>query len=415
MAKNGGDNYKWYVLTLATLSHFFVMALPFMSLPVLFKEISLELDLSLVQIGTAWGMFPLGGVFVVLAGGMLSDRFGVKRVITTLCFLSGLAVASIGLSNSLVSFAATMFLFGFMAMNIPVNVHKTAGMWFPARQLGLANGIAAVGMGLGFTVGALVAATMLSPLLGGWRNVMFFYGTLSAGMGILWMFSRSQPARGESSGQASTVPFRQALSRVVRVKNVWLLGVALLSQMACIQGLVGYLSLYLQDSGWSSTSADGTLAAANAAATIATIPLAFLSDRIGSRKIVIMGAVIMTVIGTGLLSVVSGAMIVVVAIMSIVTRDGFVALLFTMLTETEGVGAIYAGTALGIAMTFSRVGGVISPPIGNSLASPENLGAPFVFWAAMGALALIGCYFAKETGWRKRKDSPYIHLATPDI
>lgn len=412
--KGGGINYRWYILTLATLTHIFAMALPMMSLPVLFKEISQDLDLSLVQIGTAWGMIPLAGMVILLVGGMISDRLGVKRVLVALCCLSGLAVASIGLSNSFISFAATIFLFGLLVMNIPINVHKTAGIWFPARQLGLANSIVAVGVGLGFTVGALIAATVLSPLLGGWRHVLFLYGAISIGMSFLWLFSQSQPAQvGASSGAAGTVPFRQSLSRVVGIKSVWFLGLCLLGQMACIQGVVGYLSLYLQGKGWSAASADGTLAAANAAATIAAIPIALLSDKLGSRKIVVMGAILVTIIGTSLLSIASGAMIVVLAIMAILTRDGFVALIFTMVTETKGVGAVYAGTALGLAMTFSRVGGIVSPPIGNSLASPASPAAPFIFWAATGLLSLIGCYFVKETGWKGQKGSPQVKIQIP--
>jgi MFS family permease len=177
----------------------------------------------------------------------------------------------------------------------------------------------------------------------------------------------------------------------------------MMGQMACIQGVVGYLSLYLRESvGWTAARADGALSAANAVATIATIPIAFLSDKLGSRKIVLFGAILITAISTGLLSVAGGVLIWVLAMMALLTRDGFMAVLVTMLTETKGVGAVYAGTALGLAMTLSRVGGFISPPLGNSLATPANPGLPFIFWAVLGAMALLGLYFAKDTGQRQR-------------
>jgi MFS family permease len=327
----------------------------------------------------------------------------VKRTLTILCFLTGLSVALVGLSGSFFSLAATMFLFGLLSINIPVNVHKAAGIWFPGQQLGLANGIVAMGMGLGFTLGSMISATVLSPLLGGWRNVLFLYGAISVGVSILWLLSRSGPGQeGSSASSVSTVSFRQALSRVVGIRDVWLLGFGVLGQMACIMGVLGYLSLYLQDIGWTAASADGALSAANAAATIAAIPIAFLSDKLGSRKIVILGAILLSAIGTGLLSVAGGVLIWVLAIMSLITRDGFMAVLVTMLTETRGVGAVYAGTAMGLAMTLSRLGGFISPPLGNSLASPANPGLPFILWAAFGLLALFGCYFVKETGWRRK-------------
>lgn len=78
IAKSNGANYRWYLLTLAALTHTFAVAMPMMSLPVLFKEISEDLNLSLVQVGMLWGMIPLAGLFVVLIGGLLGDRFGGK-------------------------------------------------------------------------------------------------------------------------------------------------------------------------------------------------------------------------------------------------------------------------------------------------------------------------------------------------
>ena len=48
------ESYKWLVLAISTFTFTFVMAIPQMSLPVLFDEISAELDLSLVQIGWIW-------------------------------------------------------------------------------------------------------------------------------------------------------------------------------------------------------------------------------------------------------------------------------------------------------------------------------------------------------------------------
>ena len=56
------SNYRWYILTLAALTHTLAVAMPVMSLPVLFKEISADLSLNLVQIGTIWGIGSLPGI-----------------------------------------------------------------------------------------------------------------------------------------------------------------------------------------------------------------------------------------------------------------------------------------------------------------------------------------------------------------
>ena len=75
--------------------------------------------------------------------------------------------------------------------------------------------------------------------------------------------------------------------------------------------------------------------------------------------------------------------------------DGFMAVVVTVLLETEGVGPREFGTAMGIILTISQVGSVISPPLGNSLAS-LNSGLPFIFWAALSAAALFTIAPIKE-------------------
>ena len=367
-------------------------------MPALFKEISEDLDLSLVQIGTVWGMIPLAGMFVVLIGGLLGDRFGVKRVLSVACFLVGLAGAVRGLSDSFIALAATMFLFGLLIAIIPVNVHKTCGIWFPRQQLGLANGVVSMGMAVGYMVGAMISATMLSPLLGGWRNVMFLYGAMSIAISILWLLTRSEPSRVESSASyASTTGFRQVLSRLIRIRGVWLLGFILLGQIGCVQGMLGYLPLYLREIGWTAASADGASAAFHGVSMMFVIPIALLSDRIGSRKAILFAATLMTAIGVGLLSVAGGTLVWAAVIIAGIARDDVIAVRMSMIMETDGVGATYAGTALGLAMTLSRLGSFISPPLGNSLAG-INPGLPFIFWAALAAMALFGFRFVKETG-----------------
>ena len=59
MANDRKANYRWYILTLAALMFALVTGAARMCMPVLFKEISGDLGLSLVQIGEVWGMDPL--------------------------------------------------------------------------------------------------------------------------------------------------------------------------------------------------------------------------------------------------------------------------------------------------------------------------------------------------------------------
>jgi len=159
--------------------------------------------------------------------------------------------------------------------------------------------------------------------------------------------------------------------------------------------MLGYLPLYLREIGWPATGADGALAAFHGTSTIFVVPLALLSDRLGSRKVVLIAATLMTTIGVGLLSIAQGPAVWVSVAVAGIVRDGFMAILITMIIETKGVGVTRAGTAVGLVMAFSRLGGLISPLFGNSLADID-LSLPFILWAALAPMALFALYFVKE-------------------
>jgi len=358
-------------------------------MPPLFKEISEDLGLNLVQIGTVWGITSLAGIVISLLGGILSDRFGVKALLSTVCLLTGILGASRGLSNSFLILSITVFLHGSVRLIIPITLTKIIGLWFRGKNLGMAMGIFAMGMGLGFMLGQMISATILSPLLGGWREVLYFYGVVSIAVGILWYFFGKEPHRDDStSGESSSVPLRQALSRLIHIKALWLLGFTLMLRLGSIMGMTGYLPLYLREQGWAPASADGALALFYGLSMLCVVPLTSLSDRLEARKAFLVIAQIVTLICFGLLPFVDGIPIWILMILSGAFMDCFMAIMVTMALETEGVGPEDYGTATGIMLTIAQAGNILSPPFGNSLAS-LNTGLPFLFWAALSAAALF--------------------------
>jgi MFS family permease len=125
------------------------------------------------------------------------------------------------------------------------------------------------------------------------------------------------------------------------------------------------------------------------------VPIALLSDRLGTRKKVLLVATVLIASGIGLLSVASGPLVWVAVSMAGMVRDGFMAVFMTAIIESEGVGAAYAGTATGMTMVFSGIGSLVAPPLGNSLAA-INPGLPFIFWSALTGLGFIGLLAASE-------------------
>jgi MFS family permease len=388
------SNYRWYILILTALTMSLAVAMPGMCMTVLFDEISDALGLSRTQIGMIWGIGALPGILTALVGGSIGDRFGPKRVLIVACLLSGLTGALRGLSGNFIALIATGWVYGLLASLIPMNAMKTCRIWFPSHQLGLATGVISMGMAIGFMVSSMISATLLSPWLGSWRYVLAFYGVIAMVLTVPWVFTRPAPVD-VSTLDTRASSLREMFSHVAHIKRMWLLGFAILGIGGCIQAMLGYLPLYLRDVGWADARADSAAASFHLASMIFVIPIALGSDRIGSRRKVLIAAALMITTGIGLLSVVDGLLVWGAVVMAGMVRDGFMAVFFTMTMETDGVGPTYAGTATGFVMVWSGVGALIAPPLGNSLAAITP-GLPFVFWAGMALAGLLGIYAAKE-------------------
>ncbi|HEY77975.1 MAG TPA: MFS transporter [Dehalococcoidia bacterium] len=403
MPSKNNTNYRWYALTLSASIFAFAAMMPEMCMSVLFEEISQELNLSLVQLGTIWGIVPLGSTVFLLASGAIGDRFGVKRTVTIACLLAGIAGASRGLATSFTSLLVTSFLSGLMPALISISLAKATHIWFPNRQLGFVNGIIVTGGGLGTVVGSMISATFLSPLLGGWRHVLFLYGAIAIVLSIIWFLTIKETRHEPTTVTENTVPIGKAMLELFRIKALWLLSLSYAFYMGALVSIAGYLPLYLKRLGWSGFSADGALSALNLAATVGGIPLTLLSDRIGRRKTILMTAMVISVIGASLLPVAVNTFVFVwvIVIAMGAFRSAYQALSTTVCLESEFAGAEYTGIATGFLFTINRLAAFAFPPTGNSLAE-INIGLPFVYWAALFAIGLLILTKMKETGWKAR-------------
>ncbi len=384
---------RWLMLALMVATNALVATIPMSCLPVLFKEISGDLGLSLVQVGSVWGMANLAGLFMSLLAGVLADRFGTRRTLILFSLLTALTGAARGLSDSFGILVLTVFLNGAVRLVIPVAVTKNIGLWFRGGRLGLATGLGMMGMGLGLMLGPLISASVLSPWLGGWRHVMFFLGGVAGVMCLLWwLLAREAP---EAPMETSHIPILQAFRELVKVRPIWVMGITLMFRVGALMGITGYVPLYLRDFlDWSPGPADGTLSAFYAVSAAVVVPLTFLSDRIGSRRKIMIPALVAAVIGTVFMPIANGAAVWVLMIMHGMFLDTFMSLTTTLLMEQKDIKPEYFGTAIGMIFTMGLVGAVSGPPLG-ALFTGISGSAPFYFWAGLAFVALMIFSFVK--------------------
>ena len=382
-------HYKWYILILGSLSNTLVVALQSMSLSVLLPEISADLNLSLFQAGVIWGTLSLPGIFSFLLAGMVIDRFGPKRVLIVACTLVGIFGAARGLANNFNTLMITVFLFGFFGPFVSISNVKNIGLWFEDHEFGLANGITALGMALGFFLGSMVSASFISPRVGGWRETFFLYGLIALIFTIPWVFSRTRVMQTASaSGASSQEPAQGSLRQLAKIRNLWLLGLAMLTINGAVQGLLGYLPLYLRGLGWEAARADSLAASFHLASMVFVIPITMLSDKLGIRKRIVIIAASIAAVSISTIYFLRGDWLWGAVLAAGFARDAMMAILISMTVQTRGVGHEYAGLATGFVLIFAGFGSLISPPIGNRLAEIAS-NVPFLFW---GALCAVGVF-----------------------
>lgn len=397
ISKNRPAKTDWPTMVLVSLSFAIMIAMPTASVPVLFKEIAGDLNLDVVQVGSIWGMISLGSIFVTPVGGVLCDRLGAARSIVVIGMLSGLVGATRSFSNSYAALMATTFLWGLVSAAMSPALTMSASLSSSEQKQGLAQGFMGVGGGLGVMLGSMMSATVLSPLVGGWRNVFLLYGGIAVLTSLIWLLRRKSLRNLQVVGQRTPIPFFQSVTRVLRLKEFWVIGLSLMAFQACITGMQGYLPYYLQGIGWSAVAAGGALAVYSGAGTFGVIPMSLLSDRLGSRKVCLYISFVSTIIGTGLISTVHGSALWVLVIMAGVFYQTNSALFVAMCFETVPVGPSYSGTALGMLLSMGLIGRAFSPPLGNSLADiSQTIAWPFIFWAGLGIVGMIVLVFVKE-------------------
>ncbi|MBK1791968.1 NarK family nitrate/nitrite MFS transporter [Persicirhabdus sediminis] len=116
--------------------------------------------------------------------GILVDRFGPRLTYSILLFIAGITCIAFSLSQSYEQLAITRFLMGFTGAGFVIGI-RMVGEWFPARQVGLAEGIYGGWGNFGSAASAMIVpslATFFAYKFGGehgWRYAIATTGLIS--------------------------------------------------------------------------------------------------------------------------------------------------------------------------------------------------------------------------------------------
>ncbi len=131
--------------------------------------------------------------------GMLVDHFGPKRVFSGLLFLSSFFCFAFAFAQTYEQLALTRFLLGFVGAGFVIGI-RMISEWFPAREVGLAEGIYGGWGNFGSAAAALTLPTLALIYGGenGWRYAVATTGVIAMIYSVIYFFSVSDTPKGST-------------------------------------------------------------------------------------------------------------------------------------------------------------------------------------------------------------------------
>lgn len=131
--------------------------------------------------------------------GMLVDAFGPRRMYSILLFVSSFLCFGYAFADDFEQLALMRFLLGFVGAGFVIGI-RMIGEWFPARQLGVAEGIYGGWGNFGSAAAALSLPTVALMFGGelGWRYAIASTGVLSLIYSAIYFFSVTDTPKGST-------------------------------------------------------------------------------------------------------------------------------------------------------------------------------------------------------------------------
>ncbi|WP_344786829.1 MFS transporter [Postechiella marina] len=157
-------------------------------------SISSDLNLTDTQMGWVLGAFALGYALFQVPAGSLGDKYGVRKVMTSIMVLWSIFTSFTGLAWNYVSMLCFRFIFGASEAGAFPNISRAAFSWVPTKERGIFQGINFSGSRLGAAFALPLVAYLIDAW--GWRNIFYFFGAIGIlGAFLFYTFFRNRPER----------------------------------------------------------------------------------------------------------------------------------------------------------------------------------------------------------------------------
>ncbi len=131
--------------------------------------ISGDLNFTDIQMGWVLSAFALGYALFQVPGGAMGDKYGVRKVMTSIMVVWSIFTALTGAAWSYSSMLICRFIFGAGEAGAFPNISRAAYSWVPLKERGIFQGINFSGSRLGAAFALPLVAFLIDAW--GWRAI----------------------------------------------------------------------------------------------------------------------------------------------------------------------------------------------------------------------------------------------------
>ncbi|MCY4149291.1 MAG: MFS transporter [Gammaproteobacteria bacterium] len=391
---------------------------------VMTSELMRDFGVGGALLGTLSAFYFYTYAVIQMPVGMLTDRFGPRKLMSFALVVCALATVGFALSPNLLSAIVLRSLIGGSVAFAFVGTMAIAGYWFNHnRNAFLAGILQTLGM-----LGAVFAQASLRSVVEsiGWRNTMHILAVIAAVLALLIYFG--VPKRTRSQRQVASYNFREAFKSAAWNRQTWLcatIGFGMCATMLSFSGLwaVPWLTTV---HGYTPTRASAMASALFLGWAVTAPAVGWISDHIGRRNVLPqIGAVLYILVFLVIVYFTPDSELLLVLLIFLCGAFGSsVTVCFTVVREHNN--ASYASTALGLMNMFVVGSGAVMQPTigwlldvnwkgvmvdGARIYDAEAYAIGFSSLLVVMVLALISTFVLKETYCRSQDSDTVAPLS----
>lgn len=175
---------KRYLMVVGTFLLALLLYIDRICISVAKEPIADALVLNDKQMGWVMAAFSLGYAFFQTPSGILADRLGPRKTLTTIVTLWSGFTALTGVTWNFISLLVVRFLFGAGEAGAFPGMSRAIYSWIPLKERGLVTGINFSGSRLGAAFALPMVAWMITDF--GWRTTFYILGVIGVAWATLW-------------------------------------------------------------------------------------------------------------------------------------------------------------------------------------------------------------------------------------